>query len=392
MRLTVILRALPLIAVLAATAPAHGHDMAAMPHAPRADLGASAAFASDGRLWAVSKAGEHVVARASADAGRTWTAPLAVNREPEAIAADGDSRPKIAAGPAGELYVTWTHPLAKPYTGEVRFARSLDGGQSFGPPLTVHADRQEITHRFDALTVTGEGKVLVAWIDKRDLEAAKARKQGYRGAAVYFAVSDDRGASFRGDYRAGEHSCECCRIALAADADGSVTALWRHVFPPDIRDHAIARLFADGRAETPARATFDDWRVDACPHQGPSLAVDGAGVRHAVWFALGAHPGVHYGQLVAGRVEGQRILGGAGAAHADVAAAGQRVAVVWKEFDGNATRLRAELSEDGGKNWRALELAGTAGPSGQPQVLAHDGRFLAFWNTAEQQLLTVPLP
>jgi hypothetical protein len=35
----------------------------------------------------------------------------------------------------------------------------------------VHADRQEITHRFDAMTVTRDGRLLVAWIDKRDLPA-----------------------------------------------------------------------------------------------------------------------------------------------------------------------------------------------------------------------------
>ena len=41
----------------------------------------------------------------------------------EAIAAEGDSRPKIATGPHDEIYVTWTKPFAKPYTGEIRFAR-----------------------------------------------------------------------------------------------------------------------------------------------------------------------------------------------------------------------------------------------------------------------------
>ena len=324
-----------------------------------------------------------MVIRSSADGGRLWSPPRPVNADAEAVAADGDSRPKIAAGPAGELYVSWTKPLSKPFTGEVRLSRSLDGGKRFSAPLTVHADRQEITHRFDALTVSRDGKPVVAWIDKRDIETAKAAGQPYRGAAVYFAVSDDRGASFRGDYRLGEHSCECCRIALLPRDDGSVTAFWRHVFPPNVRDHALARLYTDGRSEPLQRATFDDWHTDACPHHGPSLAVDAAGQLHAVWFSQGGLAGVHYGRLVDGRVDGMRRIGGGGAAHADIAASGKRVAIAWKEFDGSATRLLAELSEDSGQTWRPLTLSYDPGPfrpatrtrtRGQiPRLLEHGG-------------------
>ena len=142
----------------------------------RVELAASAAFDAQGVLWAVSKSGGQVMVRRSADAGKSWSAPQPVNAAPEGIGAEGDARPKIASGAKGELYVTWTKPLSKPYTGEIRFARSLDGGKSFSAPVTVHADRQEITHRFDALTVTREGKLFVAWIDKRDGLAAVKNK------------------------------------------------------------------------------------------------------------------------------------------------------------------------------------------------------------------------
>lgn len=369
-----------------------GHG-AAPGGAPRVELGASAAFDSAGALWAVSKEGGRVVARQSPDLGRNWSPPRPVSPEGELVAADGEARPKIAAGSGGELYVSWTRPLSKPYTGEIRFSRSLDGGKTFSAPLTVHADRQEITHRFDALAVGPGGRVLVAWVDKRDLEAAKAAQAEYRGAAIYYAVSDDRGASFGGDNRLADHSCECCRIALLPEADGGFLVLWRHVFAPDIRDHALARVDAQGRAVGMRRATFDDWRLEACPHHGPALAADGRGRLHAVWFTQApGSEGAHYGRLVEDGIEGQRRLGGDGAAHADIAVAGESVAVAWKEFDGERTRLRGLLSRDGGESWSELELAATAGPSGQPRLLARDGRFLVLWNTHEQPLGVVALP
>lgn len=370
----------------------HGGKGAAGP--AKLSLAASAAFDAKGELWAVSADGGHVVLRRSADAGKKWSAPRRVNGVAEAIGADGDARPKIAVGPGGEVYVTWTKPLPKPYTGDIRFARSTDGGKTFSAPVTVHTDRQEITHRFDALTVTRHGKVFIAWIDKRDMVTA-GRGGSYRGAAVYFAVSDNQGASFRGDYKLADHSCECCRIGLLPRDDGSVLALWRHVFEPNVRDHALAMMHADGRAGAVRRATFDDWAVDVCPHHGPSLAADGEGHLHAVWFTQGTQrQGVFYGRLrLNGEpgVDGLRRVGGEAAAHADLAASGGRVVVVWKEFDGTRSRLRAMISDNGGKGWRDRDLRVTADASDQPRVLEYGGQFYAFWNTQREGLTTTPI-
>lgn len=373
-----------------ASAQHAGHVPAAV---SRADLGSSAAFADDGALWAVGKQGEHVVWRVSRDFGASWSQPALVNVDPEPVAADGDSRPKIVVGKSGQLFVTWTRPLALPYTGEVRFARSLDAGKHWSAPVTVHADRQQITHRFDAMAVDRQGKLFIAWIDKRDQALAKAAGTPYHGAAIYFAVSDDDGASFRGDFKLAEHSCECCRIALLARPDTGVTALWRHVFAPNIRDHAIADLNADGSAGAIRRATFDDWAIDACPHHGPSLARDSDGTLHAVWFHLGkTTPGVSYGRLRNGAIEGQRVLGGNGAAHADIAIDGRRLLLVWKDFDGQRTWLRALRSDDAGEQWLELTLADTGDMSDQPRALMHNGRFHVFWNTRERPWQVVAVP
>jgi hypothetical protein len=354
------------------------------------DLGSFAAFDGHGDLWAVTTLNGHVLAHRSADAGRTWQARARVNALAEPIGAGGDSRPKIAVGPGGELYVTWTQPLQQPYTGHIRFSRSLDGGRSFSAPVTLNTDRQEITHRFDTVAVGAGGRVFVAWIDKRDMVA---QGKGYRGAAVYYAVSDDRGASFRGDFKVADHSCECCRIALLPRADGTMLALWRHVFEPNVRDHALARLQPDGRASPLRRATFDDWRIDACPHHGPSLAGGEGDELHAVWFSQApARSGVFYGRLREGGVDGQRRVGGETAEHADIAAIGRRVAVAWKEFDGKRGVLKAMVSEDAGRSWAERQLMSTEGASDQPRVLEYDGRFYVFWHTRNEPLSVRALP
>jgi hypothetical protein len=359
-----------------------------------AELGALATVDAKGILWAAHKEGAHVVVSRSDNLGRSWSKPVRVTVEAEGTDSGADARPKVATGKDGDVYVTWTRPLGKPFTGEIRFSRSVDGGQSFSAPITVHADRQQIGHRFDAIAVNRSGQIFIAWIDKRDVSAAGAAKaRDYRGAAVYFAVSDDRGASFRGDYKLADHVCECCRLALLPQEDGSVLALWRHVFEPNIRDHALAAMYADGRAGALRRATIDDWRVDACPHHGPSLAQDAQDRLHAVWFSQApGHAGVFYGRLRADGVDAERRVGGEAAEHADLAVAGKRVAVAWKEFDGERSQLRAMVSEDGGDTWQEHRLAATSGASDQPRVLVWQDRFYVFWNTRNEPLSVKEIP
>jgi hypothetical protein len=371
---------------------AHEHGAMHMPKREGPPLAASAAYDAKGRLWAVSAAEDGVLLRRSGDDGRTWSDPVTVNRSPEPVGGDGDARPRVALGGEGEVYVTWTRPLSKPYTGNIRFARSIDGGRTFGEPVTVHTDRQEITHRFDSIVVTPEGRIFIAWVDKRDQPKGEAGRQ-WKGASIYYAVSSDHGATFQGDWRVAPHTCECCRIALVPRSDGSVVAFWRHVFDSDVRDHAVAVLSPDGKVSGFERATFDGWHIDACPHHGGSLAQDAGGRLHAVWYTgAPGREGVHYGVIGPKGPEGERKVGGDSAEHADLAVAGERIAIAWKEFDGTRSILKAMRSDDGGQTWSEKELATAAGPNDQPKVLVRADRFEVLWNTREQPLRVVALP
>lgn len=363
----------------------------------KVELGTGAAVDARGNYWIVTKeaAGDeqYVALQGSTDGGRTWSAPRRLQSVPEAVSADGENRPKLAFGPQGQMYVSYTKPLAKPYTGEIRFMRSLDGGKSFSPPQTVHANRELITHRFESMIVDGSGRIFIAWIDKRDLEAAVARKEKYAGAAVYYAVSEDDGATFKGDYKLADHSCECCRIAMALAPDGRAVALWRHVFAPNVRDHAMAVLAPDGKVAPPVRATFDDWRIDACPHHGPSLAYADDGTRHQVWFnGKGEEGGVYYASVSpAGVMRAPLRLGSAQAAHGDLAIDGKNIVLAWKQFDGKDTAILGKHSSDGGQTWRELALARTAQASDQPRLLKTPTGIVLAWRTREEGMRIVPV-
>lgn len=349
----------------------------------RAPVAATAAFDARGRLWLATVDHGHILVRQSNDFGNIFSAPARVNPEPERIAADGENRPKLAFGKHGEVYVSWTQSLDVPFAGHVRFAASHDGGATFSPPVTVNDDRAPISHRFDSLIVDGAGRVHLLWLDKRDKEKAG---EAYAGIALYHSVSADDGKTFSANRKLADHTCECCRIAVALDADGMPVAAWRQVYGKNERDHALMRL--DDRAE-PKRLSHEQWALDACPHHGPALTVGPDGVRHAAWFSGALNrTGLFYARAMRDAAFGAPMPFGdndAQAGHPAVLSLGRTVFLAWKEFDGKNTVIRLMRSYDGGVAWSApAVLATTTAASDHPQLLAHGKRAWLGWNTARE--------
>jgi hypothetical protein len=348
---------------------------------------------------------QRLFVQTSPDEGRSWAAPREIATAGDKISADGENRPKLAFGPRGWAVISYTEPLDKPYTGQIRMLRSEDGGKTFSAPFTVHQDRQLITHRFESVAFDAHGTLHTLWIDKRDMEAEAAtaaasapasaasaaggRRQrpkiDYRGAAIYRNESRDGGRSFGPDIKLADHSCECCRIALAPAPDGSLVALWRHVYAPNERDHAFAAI-GPPRSEDPVRASFDRWAIDACPHHGPGLAPAAGGAYHAVWFGVRAGEArVRYGRLNAdGSPRGEaQPLPDVRAEHAAVQSAGRHLAIAWRSYDGQATLWRAWISHDDGHSFTLRDLGRSADDSDHPLLLRRGEQIYALWRTTQ---------
>ena len=363
--------------------------VAAQQHKQQATLATGAAFAPDGSVVVVGL-----------DAGKLFTQRLLVNGEwaerrrleigDDTVATNGDNRPKIAFGPASEVVISYTHPLAKPYTGEIRMLRSADGGLSFSLPFTVHQDRQIITHRFDAIQFDAKGDLYTFWIDKRDAEharrTAKDNVSDYDGAAIYYNITSDGGRTVSEDRKLADYSCECCRISLIAEPVEGVAAIWRHVFAGSVRDHAFARVLRN-QASPLARASHDDWVIRACPHHGPGVARAAGGGYHAVWFGdRKGQQGVRYGRLDAGgRATGKVLdLPDARAEHPDIVSSGQRVVIAWRSYDGTSTHISVWISEDDGRHFVLRRLQSSELDNDYPRLIERNGKIALVWRTERE--------
>lgn len=364
---------------------------------PDCGLTPGATFDDQGRLWVVHAQNGLLFLSHSDDQGRSLSPARAINLGAEPILAAGETRPKIAIDGDGRIHVAWSMKTPGRYTSEVRYSRSLDGGHSFSAPRTINDDGLLAGHSFESLRIDTRGAVHLVWLDARDRIRAREQGSEHRGTSLYHAVSHDHGASFSVNQRLAPHSCECCRIATSGRDDGGIAVLWRHVFPGQIRDHALIEIDTQGRPGPLRRATSDAWRVEGCPHHGPALSAGREGDWHLAWFSGGGdHPGLWYGRLQAGAEQpGQRLALDLrpGSGRPQVLAQGEHLALAWLGFDGRHTQLQARQSSDGGHSWSPVQtLAQTRSEADHPQLLSDGERFHVSWQSAEHgwQLLTLP--
>ena len=354
------------------------------------------AFDDDGNLWVAFEFGGRVYVSMGGIDLEAWSAPVAVNEIAEEIDVNGENRPKVAIGPGGEVYVSWTRRLPGGFNGEIRFSRSLDGGSSFEPARTINDDGLVTGHRFETLLVDAEGNVFLAWIDKRDLVAAKAAGEEYAGAAVYYSVSSDRGETFVANRKVSSHSCECCRIAASETPDGEVALFYRGIFGDNIRDHAFAAIDAGSVTKPMRRATDDDWYIEGCPHHGPAIASAGENAFDLAWFTDGRNrSGVYYARFRpdAGQLEQLiPVSTAASAGHPSLSRVPGRLLLAWKEFTGERTEVRLIESGDDGRSWsQPATLASTERDSDHPFLVAHGNAVFLSWHSADEGLRIVPV-
>ena len=358
----------------------------------------TATFDHAGNLWLTWINEDHVFVGRSDDHGKTLTHMTRVTREVEIIDANGEARPKISFGLNDEIYVAWTRRGQRPFTGDIRFSRSTDSGQTFNLPVTVNDDRLPIGHRFESLGVNQYGDIFLVWIDKRDLESAILTGKQYSGAALYYAWSQDRGESFSRNRKIKDQVCECCRIGLSFQDNGWPVILWREVLTGNIRDHAVVRFTGRDAFSKIRRVNYDNWKIEGCPHHGPGFDLDTAGYYHIVWFTGDGEqgPGVFYTRsLDNGKTFSHPVRVGSknSFGHADILAFRERLYVVWKErVDEDSMGIFLMTSDDAGVNWTREQLINkTNGGSDHPLLIADEDNVFLSWFTRDDGYHLTPI-
>lgn len=389
--------ALAVSAPSARRAPAPG--VAHLGIAGRSNSGVS--IAASGRdvaaVWAASTDTETgIFAALSRDDGRTFGTPVRVDAAADGARVTGEQPPQIAIDGRGRITVVW-ESKTKAGVSRIRTAEAAIPSLTFGPARTAHAERLSGARGWASLAVGPDDRAHVVWLDGRnaDLKTGGAVAGHNHGGMssmrqdVFAAFWQPDGTRYEIPVAAG--TCFCCKTAVAASAD-AVYVAWRHVYPVNHRDIAIARSSDGGRTfDQPVRVSDDHWVIDACPEDGPALGVTADGDVHVAWPTVVTSAGgdvkalfysvsTNGGRAFAPRV---RLDDGGGAAHPRLAARGDRVTIAWESRSDRSPRLQMRSLEsiDGTPRLGPIEpVLGARGSARYPSVALTDDARIVAWS------------
>lgn len=336
----------------------------------------------------------------SRDGGRTFAAPVRVNREAGDVSLGAERPPHVAIGRrAGHrvVAVLWTARGTAAAGGTaLRLAESADDGMTFASMRTIHDERLSGLRSWESLAFGPDGSVHAAWLDGRNAaprggdhaahDSAAHTKTAPRQDLFYAVVTPDGRIEER---LLAADVCFCCKTATVVDGQGTVSVAWRHIFPESERDIALARSKTGGVFTMPVRVSPDRWKIQACPDDGSALAVDGSARLHVVWpTLLGGTDGqkaIFYASSVDGRTftprqRVDRVAGLASHPQLTVGAAGVP-ATVWDEaIDGRRQVWLRVATNRSATSWGDPIALGTAiGSDTYPAVAMSGQAIVVVW-------------
>lgn len=201
----------------------------------------------------------------------------------------GENIPKVIVKPSGEVIAIWgaDNPrAANKYSGLVYYAQSFDNGKTWSDALPLVKDSAGDDQRYFDVALMNNGEVAIIWLDNRTTS-------GMDGSALYMAQTSGNNG-FVQEKIVSEPACQCCRTKLYADTKGNLHAVYRGIIQDSIRD--MVHVISEDGGQTfsaPERIHHDNWVLRGCPHTGPAMTENAAGL-HFAWFTGGLTKGSFY--------------------------------------------------------------------------------------------------
>ena len=181
--------------------------------------------------------------------------------------------PRLASS-GDAIHLGWVEAINGGPAVSYFVATSTDGGLSFSEPIPVQS-AEAVKPGFTSLTAGLDGSIVCGWLDSRA-----------KGARPYSSVKRANSDGFEAEQLAyegpeGKGVCPCCDVAVAQTQNGARFVAFRN---SDSGNRDIYVASPNGLVAVAP----DHWKLDGCPHDGPSMALVGDRL-NIVW--MDAHTG-----------------------------------------------------------------------------------------------------
>ena len=311
-----------------------------------------------------------------------WSAPITVVSRSDLFVNWADF-PSVFVAPSGRIVMHWLQRRAGgKYAYDAMTRQSTDNGASWSEPRLLHDDNVAAEHGFVSFFATEGDSVEAVWLDGR--ATGGGGHEGHRGSMQLGNSRIGADGGIASSVMIDDRICDCCQTSAAMTSAGPVV-VYRDRSPEEIRDIAILRR-VNGAWTQPAHVHADEWKIEGCPVNGPSIVADGRNVAVA-WFTGArdtARVNVAFSQDAGATFSAPvRVDDGNPAGRVDVEFDGRgRALVTWLErttAEGAEVRIRA-IAPDGRAS-PAIVIATSAGAraSGFPRMARTGDSLVLAW-------------
>jgi len=326
--------------------------------------------------------GDNLVAYSvSENNGQSFGEPVAITQTNGINAAHGESLPAVVQKPDGTLVMVFSaknEDAEFRFAGSVKYIQSFDQGETWSNPEIVHKTDtdKENSHSFVAAALLDDGEVGTVWLDGR-------HKLDH--SVMYFSKTDGE-KGFAEDYRIGGPTCQCCKNSMLTDQQGTLHISYRGLIE-GTRDVMHVKSSDYGRTFTePVKISEDGWKIDACPHNGPAMALAEDGSLHFLWYSLANGEGLFYAISDDGAssfTPRKQISENPVAKHPRLEVINGLAVAVWDELTGNGdnaiTRVRLSLVNENDV-LKSKILSSENGKAWAPNLMKlKNGEVIAMW-------------
>lgn len=232
--------------------------------------------------------------------GNGFTQPVRVPVV-DSASTHAEGMPRMTVKQDGSMIVSFELKKDNPssrFGSDLLYVYSADG-KSWSKPMYVQADRDpNKSHSFSRPVRLADGEIGIIWLDE---------KLTAKGRSVKFARTSP-GKGFGEEKVIDNQACECCRIETVVDDKGKLHIFYRDIYDDGSRDMSYITSDDNGLTFSEPRNVYPDkWKVEACPHSGPSATVSPQGVLMTWYTGLEKASGIKVCEVATGRIVNAEI-------------------------------------------------------------------------------------
>lgn len=315
-----------------------------------------------------------------------WSAPVTIRSGRDFFVNWADF-PSVAVLGGNRLAAHWLQRTGTgTYAYGVRIAQSSDNGRTWNKPVIPHRDTMPVEHGFVAMWPV-KGGLGAVWLDSRKSAGAGPGHEEHGSEMMLMSTTIGHDGKLGVERTVDSRTCDCCQNAVAMTSTGPIVA-YRNRSTDEIRDIYVSRL-VDGQWTEGVPVNADNWKINACPVNGPAIQANGRNVAIA-WFtgardtnrvnvAFSTDGGAKFGAPI--RIDGGQPGGRVGLVRLDDGS----VIVSWLERTGGqdaAVRARRVTPAGVMSEPRTIATSSAARTSGVPRMVRSGSTIYFAWTVA----------